>query len=335
MPESPSESLAAAPASVDDVVNCYRMLFGRRPDPDGLAHYHERLAGPGLSLGDLVNEFIGSVEFARAYAARQRTSRAVEVVATVEGFRLHLDPTDHAIGHALALTGNYEPEVTATLRRVLARGATLVDVGANVGWFSLLGASLVGPEGRVVAIEPNPVNVGLLQLSAKDNGYANIEAFAIALAQQASAVALETDGSNGRIIPIDGPPAQPIEASFVVGAYPLDDVLDKAGVSHVDVVKIDVEGAEPMVVRGAEATIARSRPVIISEFYPLALDCSPWGSARGYLSMLRELGYRLAVIGDGHTDGDDDGDTDTDDEAVLAAAARPGRDHVDLLARPF
>jgi FkbM family methyltransferase len=276
---------------------------------------------------DLVEEFLGSVEFTRARSVREKGNPPVsQVVVACEGFRIHVDPTDFAVGHTIARTGSYEPEVSAALKEVLGPGGTFVDAGANVGWFTLLGASLVGPTGRVVAVEPNPLNVALLQRSAQDNGFDNIEVVTVALAGEPGTVALETDGSNGRVIPIEGPPAQPVPASFVVAAYPLDTILENCGVTRVDTIKIDVEGAEPLALSGATRTIATHRPVLISEFYPLALDSSPWGSAGGYLTMLREFGYALSVIGM---------EGDRDDANILALANRPGGDHVDLLARPL
>jgi FkbM family methyltransferase len=313
-------------ATLADVTACYRLFLGRPPDVEGSAHYQLRLSSGQVSVHELVEEFLGSVEFARAHnLGRPGDRRAYEVVDACEGFRIHVDPTDYAVGHTLARTGSYEPDVSATLRAVLGQGATFVDIGANIGWFSLLGASLVGAGGRVVAIEPNPRNVALLRQSAKDNGFDNIEVMAVALSARPGAVALETDGSNGRIIPIDGPPATPVEAEFVVASYPLDDVLASAGVGRADVIKVDVEGAEPLVVQGGRSTFGTGPPVLISEFFPLALDSSPWGSARSYLSTLRSFGYRLSVIGH---------EGDLDDAEILALAAAPGRDHVDLLARP-
>ena len=163
---------------------------------------------------------------------QRREQPSTEIVTTCEGFRMHVDPGDYAVGHTIARTGSYEPEVSAALREVLGPGGTFVDVGANLGWFSLLGASLVGPLGRVIAVEPNPINVALLRDSAKDNGFDNIDTLVLALAAKPGAIALETDGSNGRITPIDGPPAEPIEASFVVAARPLDDVLSAAAVTR-------------------------------------------------------------------------------------------------------
>ncbi len=315
-------------ATLADVTACYRLLLGRPPDADGAAHYRQRLSSGQVSVHQLVEEFLGSVEFARAHSlGRRGDRRAHEVVDACEGFRIHVDPTDYAVGHTLARTGSYEPDVSATLRAVLGPGATFVDIGANIGWFSLLGASLVGAAGRVVAIEPNPRNVALLRQSAKDNGFDNIEVVAVALSGRPGAVALETDGSNGRIIPVDGPPASPVEAEFVVASYPLDDVLASAGIGRADVIKIDVEGAEPLVLQGGRATFSTRPPILISEFFPLALDSSPWGGAQSYLSALRSFGYRLSVIGR-------EGEGDCDDSEILALAGAPGHDHVDLLARP-
>ncbi len=324
---SSSASPEARPqASFGDVLACYRLLLRRKPDPEGLVHHRERLNKGHVTVDELVDEFLGSVEFARAHDKRTKGEPAAsEVVQAHHGFRIHVDPSDYAVGHTVARTGEYEPEVSATLRRVLRRGATFVDIGANFGWFSLLGASIVGPDGRVIAVEPNPRNVALLRESVKDNGFDNIDVLPVALAERAGVAALETDGSNGRVIPIDGPPPKTMEASFVVATYALDELLNDLGTSRVDVIKIDVEGAEPLVLRGATKTISRRRPLLISEFYPMALDCSPWGNAANYLAMLRAFGYRVSVIGH---------DGALDDEGILSLASQLEKGHVDLLARP-
>ena len=281
-----------------------------------------------MTRAQLVEEFLSSVEFSRRRGQGQRSGPgAGEIVTTAEGFRIHVDPSDFAVGHTLARTAVYEPEVTRELRQRLSRGQTFVDVGANIGWFSLLAASVVGPTGTVVAVEPNPWNVALLRQSAKENGFDNIEILNIAAAATSGAAALETDGSNGRLVPIDGPPLEAFEANFVVPVEPLDAALSAAGVSRVDLMKIDVEGAEPLVLEGAASTIAAHQPTLVTEFFPLALDTSPWGSASGYLATLRRLGYLLFVIGapgapvGGH-----------DDDLIMSLSGTDG--HVDLLALP-
>ncbi|MGC8626433.1 MAG: FkbM family methyltransferase [Acidimicrobiales bacterium] len=316
-------------ATEADVAACYRLLLGRPADPEGLAHYRQRLAS-GATLAQVVNEFLGSVEFSRRHPDLYRAGSTAQLVSTSESFHIYVDPTDYAVGHTIARSGLYEPDVTAVLRRDLGPGSTFVDIGANVGWFSLLGASLVGPGGRVVAVEPNPSNVALLTKSAEENGFANLDVLNMALSDRSSAVALETDGSNGRIVPIEGPPRSPVRASWVVAAQPLDEALATMALSRVDMVKLDVEGAEPLVLRGAASTLARYRPVIITEFFPRALDASPWGDAQGYLGMLRKLGYRLFVIGAS----EDPAHHDASDDAIMSLADRPGCDQLNLLAVP-
>ncbi|MDA8300749.1 MAG: FkbM family methyltransferase [Actinomycetota bacterium] len=318
------------PASFEDVLACYRLLLGREADPGGIAHHRERLGRGGISVGQLVEEFVGSVEFVRAHGlGRTASAPPTEAVSTEEGFLVHVDPTDYAVGHTISVTGAYEPGVSATVRSLLRPGATFVDAGANIGWFSLLAAGLVGPTGRVVAVEPNPLNCDLARRSVEDNGFGNIEVFTVALSDQTGTVALETDGSNGRIVPVDSPPPQPVRVNFVVAARTLDSLLKDAGVTHVDVVKLDVEGAEPLVLAGAAEMLARDRPALVSEFYPLALDSSPWGGAGAYLAQLRQLGYRLSAIGFGAGPGDDQ------DDATLLSLARDGKGQIDLLATPI
>lgn len=315
------------PATLADALACYRLLLGRQADPDGLAHYHYRLDDGSLTVGELVAEFVGSVEFARSHGlARGRGPRPSEVVATSEGFKIHVDPTDYAVGHTIARDGTYEPDVTLAVRGLLHEGATFVDAGANIGWFTMLAASLVGPSGMVVGIEPNPANTELARKSVADNGFGNVELATVALSDRAGAVALETDGSNGRVVLVDGPPAGPVVASYVVASCTLDSLLAGYGVSRVDVMKMDVEGAEPLVLAGAAGILGRDRPVLVSEFYPLALDSSPWGSATGYLAQLRALGYRLSVIGHEVPE-------DWHDEQILSLASS-GKGQLDLLCRP-
>ena len=305
-------------------MNCYRLLLGRQPDPDGLAHYRQRLSAGTISVRDLVGEFLGSVEFVHAHPQR-REQPSTEIVTTCEGFRMHVDPGDYAVGHTIARTGSYEPEVSAALREVLGPGGTFVDVGANIGWFSMLGASLVGPSGRVIAVEPNPINVGLAPRQCQGQRLRQHRR-----ADRSPRCAARMPSPSRQTAATGGSPRSTVRqssrstASFVVAARPLDDVLSDAGVTRVDAIKIDVEGAEPLVLKGAGSTITRHRPVLISEFYPLALDSSPWGNAQGYLAMLRAFGYRLSVIGS---------EGDHDDETICSMAS--GTEHVDLLARPI
>ncbi|MDG6981259.1 MAG: hypothetical protein JRN51_09155, partial [Nitrososphaerota archaeon] len=88
-------------------------------------------------------------------------------------FDIFLNPNDPWFSPIVAIIGSYEPDETRLFERVLKRGNTVVDVGANVGWFTLLSASLVGKEGRVLGLEPEPRTFSYLSRSVVRNGFTN------------------------------------------------------------------------------------------------------------------------------------------------------------------
>ena len=136
--------------------------------------------------------------------------------------------------------------------------------------------------------------------------------------------ALETDGSNGRIISLDAGIEQAVACSYVVPLRRLDGIVQRAGDPAVDVIKVDVEGFELATLRGAAGLIERDHPVIVSEFFPLALRSTGGVDPESYLNALRDLHYSLSVIGrEGSA---------TNDEIL---AGLDGNDHVDIVATPL
>lgn len=312
-------------ADVDDVRACYRLLLGREADPDGLAHWAGQVADGRLGVEALVTAFLGSEEFLRHYGSVVSAPPLTEPVELADGLVVHLDRRDWAVGSPLSRTGTYEPEVTEVVLGSLRAGATFVDVGANIGWFALHAARVVGPTGTVVAVEPNPANCDLLERSAAANGFTNITVVAAAASSSPGWAALETDASNGHIVPLVGDGGAPVRCSYAVALRPLDDILAGLGVDAVDVMKVDTEGAEPLVLAGASRTLAQ-RPVLVSEFFPAALADTSGIAPTEHLARLRRAGYQLAVIGEP--------DGPLDDDAIMAVVARRGVDHLDLVARP-
>jgi FkbM family methyltransferase len=278
-----------------------------------------------LLVGHRTGAFFTSPEFTLAHrqalASRLRATTAVQV----DGIQIHASPADWAVGGGIVRDGAYESAVTEVVGSHLRPGGTFVDVGANIGWFTLFAARRVGGRGHVLAVEPNPANCELIRRSAANNGFNQVRLIPAAASNRAGAVALETDASNGRIIPVDAATTV-VPCSYVVPARTIDDMVDEAGLDNVDVIKIDVEGAEPLVVQGAAKTIARWRPVLVCELFPLALQTTGASSAPSFLAQLRDLGYRLSVIG---------GPPDESDSDILRRLENnPDVDHVDLLAEP-
>lgn len=188
---------------------------------------------------------------------------------------------------------NYEPELKY-LERFLSPGKTFVDVGANLGIYSALASRLVGENGHVLAFEPTMLSFAGLQKNIKLNPFSNALAFQVALAERNGKAWLYY-GTDPVRNSLGKDPACQLGAEEVT-VESLDDVLRRVSVSRVDVIKIDAEGAEELVLRGAIRTLVCMRPVIIYEVNAEAsakLGLLPHGGTK----LLEELDYEFFVEG--------------------------------------
>ncbi|MEJ7797007.1 MAG: FkbM family methyltransferase [Solirubrobacteraceae bacterium] len=190
-------------------------------------------------------------------------------------------PLDHA--HAgLIVRGTLEPPVQEALRRLLSPGDVFYDIGANVGFFTLLGARLVGPSGRVVAFEPLPWCARAVARNIQLNGFehAQIRAEAVADAD-GSARLLVVGEASWSHLESTGRHAD-VRAEIDVAVVALDTLVAAGAIPPPDVLKIDVEGAELQAIEGARETIARHRPAIVCELHD---------SNEAFVALMDELGY--------------------------------------------
>ncbi|WP_434744390.1 FkbM family methyltransferase [Streptomyces sp. A-14] len=181
------------------------------------------------------------------------------VTETGFGARVAVDTQD-LIQRYLYLFGVWEPYMTGWLQRRLRPGDTFVDVGANVGYYSLLAARLVGADGRVVAIEASPVFHHRLLRNITLNGYGNVHAIngAVSDTEEILKFVLASSANMGAnsIVPYEGP----AESTFEIAARTLPDLLTEEEIACARVIKIDVEGAEGSVVRGMTPMLSLLRP---------------------------------------------------------------------------
>ncbi|MSP67532.1 MAG: FkbM family methyltransferase [Alphaproteobacteria bacterium] len=174
----------------------------------------------------------------------------------------------------------------ARLQEFCLPGATVVDVGANIGYFTARFADWVGAGGRVIAIEPEAMNLGRLQARLARSGLAS-------RVEVVPAVAAEAPGRLHLTLNPYHPGDHRIGASGVmVAAVTLDEVLAERGNPPVALVKIDVQGAEQRVLEGMAATLARDRPVLYLEIDDAALRAMGT-SAAGLLARLAAFGYAM------------------------------------------
>jgi len=216
-----------------------------------------------------------------------------KIVRTQYGFLYNADLGDW-LGQYVYLTGCYEPPTARVIAALLNPADTFIDVGANSGFFTLLASHCVGPNGRVLAFEPVPSMRSRLQGNLSLNAAENVVIHDIALSNEA-----------GEHLFHEGPPGHKglsslrsltnEATSFSVKTMPLDDLLDDE--FAVNLIKIDVEGAEQLVVNGMQQLLARQKPHIVIEVtdsYLAALG----HNAVALCQSLCDLGYRMYRIAD-------------------------------------
>lgn len=193
------------------------------------------------------------------------------------GLRINL----HGSAVAFA-TGAAERPLQAALERELRPGAIFYDIGANVGFITLLGARLVGPTGRVIAFEPVPENVTAILENLALNGIEWVEVHQTAVAAQSGRASLIVSDVSAfsRLASVNVPTGA--RETIEVAVTSIDEFLARGEHPPPDVVKIDVEGAELEVIRGMRRTLAAHRPVVLCEIH----DCNA-----EYVELMHSLGY--------------------------------------------
>ncbi|MCF7962257.1 MAG: FkbM family methyltransferase [Pirellula sp.] len=186
----------------------------------------------------------------------------VDVWCPLHGGQL-LAPLDDYVGRAAFYMGDLDPKLTAIASRVLRPGDVALDIGANLGVMTVLFSRLVGPAGRVLAFEPNPrVLERTRQTTAK---LSNVRLCEFALGPCPDTLELVVPAKNlglGSLV-VDNQRFGADAKRVTVPVERLDDVLAREGVNEVRLVKMDVEGFEPQVLRGAERCLREIRPQVI------------------------------------------------------------------------
>jgi FkbM family methyltransferase len=182
---------------------------------------------------------------------------------------------------ARILLGSYEPEQTRLFAETIRPGDTVLDVGAHVGYYTVLSAVLAGPTGTVWSFEPNPRNAAFLRRHVEINGLrqARVEQAAVSDAEGTARFDFGTGSGTGHLADA---------GAIEVRTLRLDDFCAAHAIVP-RVVKIDVEGAEAAVLEGFAATMDAARPIIFLSTHgrPAHERCVAW---------LRERGYELAPI---------------------------------------
>jgi FkbM family methyltransferase len=235
----------------------------------------------------MIRQLLGSEQ--RSAIERWCQSRAMAVpiagggtLARVLGeYKMVLYMSDLEIAPHLAIDGHWEIWNSMLLAKRVKPGWRVIDVGANIGYFTMLLADLVGPSGSVEAWEPLGIYTSMLRISLEINGHRHVKLVGAAAGSAHATMQMEyVPGHMGsaRIVP---------GGSVSVVVEPLDSVE-----GPVDFIKIDAEGYEPEIWAGMKQMLARGEPRC------LLMEWTPWKykDAAGFRAEIEKSGYRIGVV---------------------------------------
>ena len=175
----------------------------------------------------------------------------------------------NSLAREVFFLGRYEPQETLLLPALLRPGDTCVDVGAHWGYFSLLAAARVGRTGRVLAVEADPRVFATLEKTLSLNPGLSVEAMQVAAADEPGTIVLNGFDERGDNWGISSIATSQGGERFEVRAEPLDAILERCGVAEVGLLKMDIEGAEVLALRGAERALRERRiRTMVLELHP-------------------------------------------------------------------
>lgn len=229
--------------------------------------------------------------FKRLVAA---ASRDRQIVREIAGQKLAVEPSQSIVELRMAICRAYEPAMTRYLSSAIQPGMVVVDIGAHIGFFSLLASDRVGSAGKVIAFEPNARNYGRLLTNIALNGRVNIEARSVALADTAG----ERAFTGAEDTAFSSLARSDTTGTTVVPVSTLDRELSAIHGGHCDLVKIDIEGAELLALRGMKQTLSANPHIrLVIEVHP-PLISELGGTANELITRLREHGFSLYKLDD-------------------------------------
>jgi FkbM family methyltransferase len=211
---------------------------------------------------------------------------------TYFGAKMHCTFRDYIQARILHF-GFYEPNISALIESILQKGDVFLDIGANIGYHSLLASKLVGAEGAVIAIEASPSNFAILSLHIRENHARNVRIINKAASDAPSSVIIYR-GLPGNIGTATTIKSRGYNEEGIVESIPVDHILTCEELSRLRLIKMDIEGGELPVLRRFLQTM---------DLYPsdidLIVEVSTWEDPRGWsdvLAQLRDAGFRPYLI---------------------------------------
>jgi len=270
----------------------YRLFLDREPETESVL---ENSFGSTRALREAL---LSSAEYRNNNVTGGYTQNTWVIKETVHGFRIWVSLSELGVSRPI-LGDTYDSKEAQLLKTIIKEGDTVFDIGANIGFYSLLLSRIVGPGGRVFGFEPLLFLCDKARKSVNENGYQEfclVQNLALSNAKGTLNIRhapVTTNFGGGYIAPDTNTPTGHVDEKVSVSR--LDEFITQ---SQVKFIKIDVEGAEPLVIEGGKSLINRDHPVILSELHNAQLKTVSNSSATKYIRQLDELGYSCYAITD-------------------------------------
>ncbi len=217
------------------------------------------------------------------------------ITTTVHGHKFYVDTRDISLAPHILIDGDWEPWITRVFRQRVRLGMRFIDIGANFGWYSVLAADIVGPTGYVTAFEANTIVSNILAKNLAVNGFSSwSKVIPKAVYSESTSVDFNVDTlyMGGSSI-FGGRPSDDV-SRITVQATSIDDYLQDE--KRVDFLKIDAEGAEPFIIRGAHTALQKNLGVEIMMEFSTHMIAGSSGSLDGFIEMIKDLKFRVWQI---------------------------------------
>ena len=210
----------------------------------------------------------------------------------IEGRKMYTQNND---GLALSIFKIYEPNQTEIVKKYVHEGDIVIDIGAHVGYYTLLMAQLVGENGKVYSFEPDPVNFQLLKKSVEINGFENVVLIQKAVSNITDKVKLFLGDNDSAINRIYDAKLGDAKESIDVESIRIDEYF-KENDELINFIKIDSEGSEVKIINGMKQFLSRNQElVMMTEFFPFLIKKSG-DEPNQYLKLLEKSGFSLYNI---------------------------------------
>ncbi len=232
--------------------------------------------------------------YARLVRYLDRTIVRVPTTTRVYGHKMFLDKKDFL---ELAKYGFYEKSITELIKKKVKKGDVVLDIGANIGYYTLIFAKLVGKKGKVFAFEPEPTNFSLLKKNVEVNGYKNVVLVQKAVLNKIGKLNLYLNEDNmGDHRTYDSHD----DRRFIeIESIRLDDYFKDYN-GRINFIKMDIQGAEFGALQGMYDLLKKNSVEMTTEFWPGGFKRFG-ASSEEYLNLLTKLGFKIYQMGDKET----------------------------------